>query len=95
MKANVSADWTDIGFGVDIRDFLDARGHKLGIFERHFNNTGERCQGGAILFDGINQFDGYPQWDVVSFDPLTIKTEIKCSRCGHRGWIHHGKWVSR
>lgn len=88
-----SPEWTWIGSDVEIRNLCDASGRAIGIFERHQSRAGRPCRGGAILFEGMG-FGEFPVWTPEVWNPLTIKTEIKCSRCGHSGWIERGKWVS-
>jgi hypothetical protein len=52
------------------------------------------CESG-ISFDTARNREGswQPQWQVQSWDPLTLSPSLACRACGDHGFIREGRWV--
>jgi hypothetical protein len=69
-----------------------------GLIHYHPKPAGVECEGddgmcaGAVTFRGKG--DGKrPEWDVESWEPLTLSPSLLCRTCGSHGFIRGGKWV--
>jgi hypothetical protein len=82
----------DIGHEVSIElRCLPGEAVPCGLAYWHPDGRGGRCEGWAPF----NNAGGWPQegWDVVSLDPLTIEPSLRCTACGHHGYVRGGRWV--
>jgi hypothetical protein len=89
-----SKELTDIGHGVGYRIWVIEDGMTPGglVYEHPDPRDPEKRCGGCITFKG---FANVPdaEWDVESFEPLTISPSLACQLCGHHGFVRGGKWV--
>lgn len=62
----------------------------VGLIE--FHRHGSDWSGGYIPFNGASTTAG-DQWNVESWDPLTLSPSIACRNCDHHGFIRNGEWI--
>jgi len=89
--------WHDLGTGHGYVKYVNQADQWCGIIEFHQLLDGEWC-GESVPFQGFDNDQSRPQWNVESFDPLTLSPSILCSPekggCGSHGYIRQGQWVS-
>lgn len=82
----------DIGHGVRIRLWRRG-GEPIGLFESHDAPGGERCSGSLLFAVPASEGLPGPRWLIEAWDPLTLQPTIRCTACGHHGFIRGGRWV--
>lgn len=87
----------DLGHGCSYsfwRRSQDPEAHRRGLIWFHRKPDGSECVG-STCFKGqhVPGEPGGAEWDVVSWEPLTISPSLLCLDCGAHGFIRDGKWV--